>query len=141
MKFHELVGNKPKNRKRVGRGVGSGTGKTAGRGTKGQKARTGHHYVPADFEGGQMKLTMRLPKKKGFRHPTRRNASVQLSRLNALPEGTEVTLKLLKEKGFIDKHATAVKIVAGGELKKKLVIKVPKTPGVKAEPASVAKAE
>src|SRR5688572_28418029 len=69
MRLHELTKTATP-RKRVGRGEGSGLGKTAGRGHKGQKSRAGHHYMPAHFEGGQMPLTQRLPKLRGFRGPS-----------------------------------------------------------------------
>src|SRR5215208_1773890 len=83
-------------RKRLGRGPGSGKGKTSGKGHKGQKARTGHHGVPAWFEGGQMPLQRRLPKR-GFKNPFRTEYEiVNLGQLDKLSE-TDITLDVLHE--------------------------------------------
>ena len=133
MKIHELTGKVSGKRKRVGRGIGSGTGKTAGRGTKGQKSRTGHHKMPAAFEGGQMPIHMRLPKKRGFKgNPKARKITITLDRIErAFTDGEVVTADALVEKGLIEKGETA-KIVASGELKKSLTIKVPLSQGAAA---------
>lgn len=131
MKIHEIKGKLVTSRKRIGRGIGSGTGKTAGRGTKGQKSRTGHHKMPAAFEGGQMKMIMRLPKRKGFKAPNKMHITLTLGALNQLADGAEVTLKELKKQKLVPQTATSVKIVAGGELTKKLTIKVPMSTSIK----------
>lgn len=112
-----------KNKKRIGRGVGSGTGKTSGKGTKGQKARSGHKYRPW-FEGGQMPLQRRMPKV-GFNNLFRTEyLVVNLDRLNQFEDGAEVTPQLLYEKRVTRKKDQPVKILAGGKLEKKLTVKV-----------------
>lgn len=114
MKLHQL----PKaNRapKRVGRGMGSGTGKTAGRGTKGQKSRSGHHMMPLHFEGGQMPLTQRIPKLRGFRNPVGyRRATVTTGQLG-LAGGKAVTLASLQQSGLVDRRSRQLKVIAGGK--------------------------
>ncbi|NVB36804.1 50S ribosomal protein L15 [Pseudenhygromyxa sp. WMMC2535] len=110
-----------KRKKRLGRGPGSGTGKTAGRGMKGQRAR---NTVPLHFEGGQNPLHRRVPKR-GFTNIYRVEVhGVNLDRLEQLEAGTEVTPELLHERGFVPKKATIIKVLGSGELTKKLVIKV-----------------
>jgi large subunit ribosomal protein L15 len=112
-----------KNRKRLGRGVGSGTGKTSGKGTKGHKARSGYKHRPW-FEGGQMPLQRRLPKI-GFTNIFRTGyLVVNLDRLNQFEDGAEVTPQLLYEKRVTRKKDQPVKILAGGKLEKKLTVKV-----------------
>ncbi|MAM02463.1 MAG: 50S ribosomal protein L15 [Myxococcales bacterium] len=118
--MNELSNLKPpkgsrKARKRVGRGPGSGTGKTAGRGQKGQKARAASKKKPG-FEGGQMPLQRRLPKR-GFT-PINRNdyAIVNVAALNAFEAGTEVTPELLASSGMIRKASDKVKILGNGDL-------------------------
>ena len=108
---------------RVGRGEGS-KGKTAGRGTKGSKAR---YQVPVGFEGGQMPIHMRLPKLKGFKNPFKVEFQVvNLDRLSALfPEGGDVTVDHLVAKGAVRKNEL-VKVLAGGELSVALTISVDK---------------
>ena len=110
-----------KNRKRVGRGPGSGTGKTAGRGQKGQKARAAAKTFPG-FEGGQMPLQRRLPKR-GF---TPRNrveyAVLNVVDLNFFEDGAEVTPQALYEAGMIRKPTSLVKILGDGELDVKLSV-------------------
>jgi large subunit ribosomal protein L15 len=116
MKLHELSPAKgsKKRRKRVGRGPGSGLGKTAGRGHKGQRSRTGFSQRAA-FEGGQMPLVRRVPKR-GFTNPTRVEYEVvNLSQLSALEAGTEVTPELLYETGLVD-NGRRIKILGDGEL-------------------------
>lgn len=109
------------NRHRVGRGVGSGWGKTAGRGHKGQKARSGGFHK-LGFEGGQMPLHRRLPKR-GFNSPTRDDiAEVRLSELESLPV-TDVDLATLQAAGIVPKNALGAKIILSGKLSKKLTVK------------------
>ncbi len=127
MKLHELrpaEGSTKKN-KRKGRGTATGQGKTAGRGQDGQKSRSGGG-VRIGFEGGQMPLTRRLPKR-GFTNINKKEyAVIGLDILNDFEDGTEVTPELLIEKGIIKKTLDGVKILANGELEKKLTIKVHK---------------
>lgn len=127
MKLHELkpAEGSRKNRKRVGRGTSSGVGKTAGRGQKGQLARSGGK-TRIGFEGGQMPLFRRMPKR-GFKNVNRKEyAVVNLSDLNQFKEGTEVTPALLVESGLIKKELSGVKLLANGDLKVKLTVKVNK---------------
>ncbi|MFT8310224.1 MAG: 50S ribosomal protein L15 [Sporolactobacillus sp.] len=127
MKLHEL---KPAEgsrfaRKRVGRGYGSGLGKTSGRGQKGQKARSGGR-VRLGFEGGQNPLLQRLPKK-GFKNPTRKiYAIVNVETLNRFENGTAITPELLLEKRVIRKLNDGVKILGEGKLEAKLTVKAHK---------------
>lgn len=112
-------------RKRVGRGIGSGTGKTSGKGHKGQNARSGGGVRPG-FEGGQMPLYRRLPKR-GFTNIfAKEYVAVNVSELEKFENGTEVTAELLKESGVISKIKDGVKILGRGELTKKLTVKVSK---------------
>lgn len=109
--------------KRVGRGPGSGLGKTAGRGHKGQKSRTGGFHK-IGFEGGQMPLQRRVPKQ-GFRSPTAQDkAQVRLSALAKLDaDVTEVDLLALKKAHLVPERARRVKIIASGRIERALVIK------------------
>lgn len=117
--------------KRVGRGIGSGLGKTAGRGHKGQKSRAGGFHK-VGFEGGQMPLQRRLPKRGFVSLTAHRNAEVRLSELNALPI-EEVDLLVLKQAGIISMAALAAKVILSGELSKKIVLRgVGATKGAKA---------
>jgi large subunit ribosomal protein L15 len=110
-----------KDRHRVGRGVGSGWGKTAGRGHKGQKARSGGFHK-LGFEGGQMPLHRRLPKR-GFNSPTRDDiAEVRLSELERL-QVAEVDLAALQSAGIVSKKALGAKIIVSGKVSKKLNVK------------------
>jgi large subunit ribosomal protein L15 len=110
-------------RNRVGRGTSSGNGKTAGRGQKGQKARG---KVRLGFEGGQMPLFRRMPKR-GFSNINRKEyALVSLEDLNRFDDGTEVTSALLVESGLVNKEKAGIKLLANGELTKKLTVKVSK---------------
>jgi large subunit ribosomal protein L15 len=110
-----------KDRHRVGRGVGSGWGKTAGRGHKGQKARSGGFHK-LGFEGGQMPLHRRLPKR-GFNSPTRDDiAEVRLSELERL-QVSDVDLAALQSAGIVSKKALAAKIIVSGKVSKKLNVK------------------
>lgn len=109
-----------KDRKRVGRGPGSGTGKTSGRGQKGQKSRSGGNPHPW-FEGGQMPLYRRLPKR-GFTNIFRKEYEiVDVSRLSALSGDLPITPEIMKEQGLVKKSA-AVKILANGELSKAVTV-------------------
>jgi len=108
-------------KKRVGRGPGSGTGKTAGRGSKGAKSRSGYS-LRYGFEGGQMPLIRRVPKR-GFTNIFAKKVSnVNVRELNRFPEETVVTPDLLISSGLIDKSPDGVKVLGDGELKKKLVV-------------------
>jgi large subunit ribosomal protein L15 len=112
-----------KTRKRVGRGRASGMGKTSTRGHKGQQARKGHK-VKLGFEGGQMPLIRRLPKR-GFTNPTRVVYSpVNVCALERFENGTVVTPDLLRENGLFANKFDGVKILGSGELTKKLTVKV-----------------
>lgn len=127
MKLHELkspVGSR-KGRKRVGRGPGSGWGTTAGRGDNGQNSRSGGGTRPG-FEGGQMPLIRRIPKR-GFKNPfTKHYNVINLNRLNIFEEGTEVTEDLLLDKQVISKKLDGVKILGNGAIEKALTVKVSK---------------
>ena len=124
MKIHELNLTSKTDRKRVGRGIGSGYGKTAGRGTKGQNARTGGGVRPG-FEGGQNPLAKRLPKKRGFAALSRVEYQVvNLGQLNRLREGSTVDADALAKAGLISNATNRVKLLAQGKLEKKLTIKV-----------------
>lgn len=118
-------------KRRVGRGIGSGLGKTAGRGHKGQTSRAGGFHKTG-FEGGQMPLQRRLPKR-GFMSLTRaRNVEVRLSDLEKLPVG-EVDLLVLKQAGVIPGDALSAKVILSGKLTKKVALKgVGATKGAKA---------
>ena len=108
---------------RLGRGRASGKGKTSGRGHKGQMSRTGSVHKPL-FEGGQMPLVRKLPKR-GFTNFTRKTiVPVNLDALSTLDEGTEVTIELLQEKGLVNGRFDGVKILGNGSLEKKLTVKV-----------------
>ena len=125
MKLHELksVEGSRKAQKRVGRGTGSGLGKTSGKGQKGQKSRSGGGVKPG-FEGGQMPLYRRLPKR-GFTNIfAKQIVEVNVERLNIFEIGTEVTEALLKERGVVSKTLDGVKILGNGELTKSLTVKV-----------------
>jgi len=128
MKLHELEKNigATHARKRVGRGPGSGLGKTSGRGQKGQKARSGGSINPV-FEGGQLPLYRRLPKR-GFTNALfkTRYATVNVEDLNVFEDGTVVTPALLKDKGIIKKQLDGLKILGNGKLERKLTIQANK---------------
>ncbi|WP_053364786.1 MULTISPECIES: 50S ribosomal protein L15 [Bacillaceae] len=127
MKLHELMpaeGSR-KDRKRKGRGIGSGNGKTAGKGHKGQQARSGGG-VRVGFEGGQTPLFRRLPKR-GFTNINRKEyAIVNLDVLNSFEDGTEVTPELLIEAGLVKNEKAGIKILAKGNVEKKLTVKAHK---------------
>ena len=110
-----------KSRHRVGRGVGSGWGKTAGRGHKGQRARSGG-YHKVGFEGGQMPLHRRLPKR-GFASPTRTQyAEVRLSELQGL-KASEIDLAMLMAEGIVPREVLVAKVILSGKLSRKVVLK------------------
>ena len=111
--------------KRVGRGIGSGNGKTAGKGHKGQNARSGGGVRPG-FEGGQMPLYRRLPKR-GFNNIfAKQYVTINVADLERFEEGTVVTAELLKESGVVSKVLDGIKILGRGELTRKLEVKVAK---------------
>src|SRR5438132_9826332 len=121
-----------KDRKRIGRGLGSGKGRYSGRGIKGQKSRAGSHKMRAGFEGGQMPIYMRLGKQRGstskdampigpFRTST---APVNVGSLDRFDDGAEVTPETLVEKGLLKNTKIDVKLLGNGELKKKLTVRV-----------------
>lgn len=112
-------------RKRKGQGVGSGLGKTAGRGQKGQNSRSGGGVRPG-FEGGQIPLFQRLPKR-GFKNVNRKEyAVVNVSDLNVFENGTEVTIETLIKAGLVNKTYDGVKVLGNGTLEKKLTVKASK---------------
>jgi large subunit ribosomal protein L15 len=123
--LHTLKGPRgaTRNRKRIGRGPGSGTGEQSGKGVKGQKARTGHHGARFGFEGGQMPMQRRFPKK-GFKNPFRQEVfAVNVGALDKrFPSGV-VDLEALQGAGMVPRSRTTVKILGEGDLTKKLTVK------------------
>jgi large subunit ribosomal protein L15 len=136
VKLHELSPSNPKKaRKRIGRGHGSGQGKTAGKGHNGQKSRRGA-TIPFGFEGGQMPLIRRVPKRGFSNCPFKKEFTVvNLSRLDAkFNDGDNVTPETLMEKGIVKKLNDGIKILANGELTKKLNVSAHKvSEGAKAK--------
>ena len=127
MKLHELqpAAGSVKSSKRVGRGTGSGMGKTSTKGHKGQKARSGSKKN--GFEGGQMPLTRRLPKRGFHNHFAKEYTTVNVCALNGFEDGTTVTAELLKEQGIIKKiEKDGLKLLGNGKLEKKLHVKAAK---------------
>ena len=127
MKLHELhpADGATTAAKRLGRGIGSGLGKTSGKGHKGAKARSGGGKGPG-FEGGQMKMTMRLPKR-GFTNNFRTEyAAINVDRLEIFEDVQEVTPVTLIEAGIIKNVQDGIKIMGGGELTKKLTVRASK---------------
>jgi large subunit ribosomal protein L15 len=123
--LHTLKGPEgaTRNRKRIGRGPGSGTGEQSGKGVKGQKARTGHHGARLGFEGGQMPMQRRFPKK-GFKNPFRVEVfAVNVSDLEARFEGQVVDLASLQSRGLVPRREKAVKVLGNGDLTKKLTVR------------------
>jgi large subunit ribosomal protein L15 len=112
-----------RNRKRIGRGPGSGTGEQSGKGVKGQKARTGHHGARLGFEGGQMPMQRRFPKK-GFKNPFRKEVfAVNVGAIEKrFPAGT-VDLAALQGAGMVPRTRATVKILGEGDLTKKFTVK------------------
>lgn len=125
MKLHDLrpAEGAKKDRKRIGRGISAGGGKTAGKGTKGQNARAGGGVKPY-FEGGQLPIVRRLPHKRGFKNRLKITyAPVNLDRLTQFDANTVVTPELLAEAGFIRSSFDAVVVLGGGELDRPLTVK------------------
>jgi large subunit ribosomal protein L15 len=121
MKVHDLqpAPGSTSAKRRVGRGIGGKGGKTAGRGTKGQKAR---NKVPVGFEGGQLPLQQRVPKLRGFKNPFRvEYNAVNLDTLDAVP-GDEITPQTLRDAGLVHKHGL-VKVLGRGEVTRKLTVR------------------
>ena len=125
MKLHELspAPGSVRDSKRIGRGHGSGQGKTAGKGHKGQKARAGHGFRPG-FEGGQMPLQRRIPKR-GFNNVfATRYAVINVAALNAFENGAVVDTDALKKAGIVKKSYDGVKLLGNGTVEKSLTVKV-----------------
>ena len=123
--LHTLKGPRgaTRNRKRIGRGPGSGTGEQSGKGVKGQKARTGHHGARFGFEGGQMPMQRRLPKK-GFKNPFRAHIfAVNIGDIDERFAAGIVTLAELQSVGLVPRKYTKVKVLGEGEVTKKFLIK------------------
>ena len=124
MKLHELERNigATHAKKRIGRGPGSGLGKTGGRGQKGQKARSGASINPV-FEGGQLPLYRRIPKR-GFTNAKFKTiyATINIEDLNRFEDGAVITPALLKETGLVKKQYNGIKILGNGKLEKKITI-------------------
>ena len=125
MKLHELSPAPGSNTKafRKGRGNGSGSGKTAGKGHKGQNARSGGGVRPG-FEGGQMPLYRRLPKRGFTNRNTKDIVAINVDRLNVFEDGETVTISALVEKGVVSNPRDGVKLLGNGNLEKKLTVKV-----------------
>lgn len=141
MKLNELKKQVTKEKRRVGQGISAGQGKTAGRGTKGQNARTGHKLRPG-FEGGQMPLAQRVPKKRGFKALVAKAVSIDIKRLEVLKEGSKVTAEALLKAGIIENDKARVKIVGNEKISKKLTVAVPTSkPAAKAIEAAGGKIE
>ncbi|HLZ14640.1 MAG TPA: 50S ribosomal protein L15 [Candidatus Saccharimonadales bacterium] len=121
MKIHELSVAKNKSAKRVGRGIAAGQGKTAGRGTKGQMARTGSHKRPG-FEGGQNPLMQRLPKLPGFRSLKTKAEVVYTGQLDAFG-GKTADAEALAKAGLLSSPFVRIKVIARGEVTKKVTVK------------------
>lgn len=121
MKFADIGRPISKPTKRLGRGIGSGKGKTAGRGTKGQNSRTGRKLRPG-FEGGQNPLMQRLPKSRGFKSLNPNRQIVHSDELNRFDEGTVITPQLLHGAGLIQNPKAPVKIISRKALTKKFKI-------------------
>jgi len=125
MKLHTIYASEgaTKTRKRVGRGTGSGLGKTSGKGHKGQNARSGGGVRPG-FEGGQLPLFRRLPKR-GFKNAMFKTvyATINLSDLNKFENDSVITPELLKEMGILKNQLDGVKVLGNGTLEKKLTVK------------------
>ena len=127
MRLHDLrpAEGSTKSKKRVGRGTGSGLGTTAGRGMNGQNSRSGGGVRPG-FEGGQMPLFRRIPKR-GFNNKFKKEWTiVNVELLNAFENGTEITPELLLDNGVVSKINYGIKILGDGELNKKLTVKANK---------------
>jgi len=113
-----------RNRKRIGRGPGSGTGEQSGKGVKGQKARSGHHGARFGFEGGQMPMQRRLPKK-GFKNPFRQQIfAVNIGDVDERFDAGTVSLAELQAAGLVPRKYKQVKILGNGDVTKKFVVRV-----------------
>lgn len=123
MKYHDLNISAKTTKKRVGRGIGSGKGKTAGRGTKGQNARTGGGVRPG-FEGGQNPLMKRLPKTRGRKPAVKDHVIIHTDQLNKFESGSKVTKNQLHESGLIPTAKTKVKLLLRGEINNPLEVEV-----------------
>lgn len=126
MKLHELkpAPNSRRARTRVGRGISAGQGKTSGRGQKGQGSRSSSG-LPKGFEGGQMRLSQRLPKLRGFHNRWKKQfAVVNLGKLNRFESGTVVDAEMLKAAGLIGPARDGVKLLAAGSLSRRLTVRV-----------------
>jgi len=122
MKYNDLVVSKNADKKRVGRGIAAGQGKTAGRGTKGQKSRTGHKKMPAGFMGGQRAIMQAIPKLKGFKSIHPKAQVVYTDVLNSL--SGDVDHFALAEANLIKTPYASVKVISRGELTSKINLKV-----------------
>ena len=120
MKYNDLTVNANTRPSRKGRGISAGQGKTAGRGTKGQKARTGHRKMPAGFMGGQRAIMQAIPKLKGFKSLHAKAEVVYTDTLNEL--SGNVDNFVLAEKNFISSPYVKVKVISRGELKSKVAL-------------------
>lgn len=125
MKLETLFGNIKTDSKRIGRGIGSGKGKTAGRGTKGQLSRSGKKLRPG-FEGGQLPLAQRVPKKPGFKALTAKAVTLPLDKFNSFKKGSKVTLDTLVTAGMIANTRTRYKIVASSKYTNELTFELEK---------------
>lgn len=121
MKYHELTSTPKQSKKRVGRGIAAGQGKTAGRGTKGQGARTGSSKRPG-FEGGQNPLMQRMPKLRGFRSFKTPAVNMYTEQLNEL--GAKVTNQTLADKGILETPYVRVKLLFRGEVSKAVTVEL-----------------
>jgi large subunit ribosomal protein L15 len=124
-KLHDLRGNpgSTRKRKRIGRGIGSGHGQTAGKGVKGQKARTGHHGARIGFEGGQMPMQRRLPKR-GFKNPFRKASfAINVGALSERFDEGVVDVDAMKNAGMVPRTAPLVKVLGNGDVTKKLTVR------------------
>mgnify|MGYP003405842384 CR=1 FL=1 len=139
MKLETLFGNIKTDSKRIGRGIGSGKGKTAGRGTKGQLSRSGKKLRPG-FEGGQLPLAQRVPKKPGFKALTAKAITLPLDKFNTLKKGSKVTVDTLIKAGMIANVRTRYKVVASRRYTNELTFELEKmTETAKKQAAKVAK--
>ncbi|MDR9755181.1 MAG: 50S ribosomal protein L15 [Thermacetogeniaceae bacterium] len=137
VKLHDLSPGQRSDRKRKGRGIGSGMGKTAGRGHKGQKARSGGR-VRRGFEGGQMPLIRRLPKR-GFTNIFKEEvAIVNVKDLSRFSEGAVVTPELMYDEGLVKKLGVKIKLLGKGDLDRPLTVKVHKVSKAAAEKVTAA---
>lgn len=120
MKYHELTVEKNTRPNRKGRGISAGQGKTAGRGTKGQKSRSGHHKMPAGFMGGQRAIMQAIPKLKGFKSIHDKATVVYTDRLNGLTGNVDNFV--LADHNLIKTPYTKVKVISRGELTAKITL-------------------